>query len=73
MKQLPVLLPRVQFTSVRFPQFGGQYSYYIDKEEEIHLQGQRLNVSLHLTQALTILLIVFKCLFLTTMAARMGT
>lgn len=39
--QLPVLLPRVQFTSVSFPQFRGQNTNYVDEEEEIHLQGQR--------------------------------
>lgn len=38
---LPVLLPRVQFASVCFPQFRRQDTYYVDKEEEIHLEGQR--------------------------------
>lgn len=40
-EELPVLLSRVQFTSVGLPQFGGQYSDYVDKEEEVHLQGER--------------------------------
>lgn len=38
---LPVLLPRVQFASIGFPQFGGQHSYYVEEEKEVHLQGQR--------------------------------
>lgn len=43
-KQLPVLLPCVQLSSVCLPQFGDENVYNADKEEEIHLQGNRCDL-----------------------------
>lgn len=41
LKVLPVLLPGVQFPRVCFPQFGGQNTHDVDKEQEIDLQVQK--------------------------------
>lgn len=42
LKHLPVLLPCVQLSGVRLPQFGDENVYDADKEEKIDLPGHRI-------------------------------